>query len=980
LYQRESSVTHFYEPLPGFLHPAISGGERPSPIGINNYNKEMIHMSSNFKKLLLAGTALVAVSAASTSAQAVVFTNTPTQITSGASGIWANTTNGVQAQATHATIATAGAGDHVDIAAGQTLTVTNNGTAMDGTDVPGNAFVLGTITNTAGTGAITLTDVDTKSLTVTIGSVNIGGAFTSTSPTGTAGNKVLATITGNMTAGSLVLTNNNVTGASSSAVTTVGGALVVNTTTGITSANAAGNEQSLIVTGNSQFTGAVTLTSVTNTANNAILNLKGATNVATAGIVLTEAAADTGRSAINFTGTAAQTLTGGAITATNASSGIIQIKNSAGVTVNNTVGVGGGGALRGITISHGVGNSSATFKNTVTAPITLGAAAGTVAGVTYGAATAGDVNTVTFDSTTQAFTVTGAIAGQNAVQTNNVVVQGGKTVTLATASTSNLNNITATGAATVLAAGANLTAGNLIASNGGTIKTTAGVTLTGAINNTGGTIDIGAATTLANAFTNTGTLFVENNLTATLTLGMVDTSAGTIKIGMNGAQFGVVAEGAGAADLSKSTVAIVGTAITPGTRVVFTGAAAGAKVPLSITGAFINATAAVNGNNVEVTTTAKTLTGNQVLATSIINTAAMQAALPAGTLVNIQNSGTPAELDTALDAIRPTVDGSSSQTAFDAGAAVQGVANTRMASLRSGDGMTGMAAGSSSNGVSMWLQGYGQTAEQKTRSGVAGYDSDTLGVAVGVDSTNMLNDGVLGLVFNYGRSTADSSNANTTSTDVDNYGIGIYGSHDVGNQVFVNGQVGYAFNNINSVRHNVGAPGNGLVANADYDSSLWSAKLAVGRDYAMDHGLTLTPSAFASYMNLENDAYNETGTAGGGLLNVNSNSVDNFDIGVGLNAGWKFKNADGSAMKPSLHANYTYTATDNALQTTAVFQGAVNNAFTTAGPNPSRSAFNVGGGVVYATTANWDLSANYDYTWKEQYGAHNGSLRATTHF
>ena len=115
-------------------------------------------------------------------------------------------------------------------------------------------------------------------------------------------------------------------------------------------------------------------------------------------------------------------------------------------------------------------------------------------------------------------------------------------------------------------------------------------------------------------------------------------------------------------------------------------------------------------------------------------------------------------------------------------------------------------------------------------------------------------------------------------------------------------------------------------------------------------------------------------------MNVSSNSVDNFDLGIGLNAGWKFKNADGSAMKPSLHANYTYTATDNALQTTAVYQGAVNNAFTTQGPDPSRSAFDVGAGIVYSTTANWDLSANYGYTWKEQYGAHNGSLRATTHF
>jgi len=741
--------------------------------------------------------------------------------------------------------------------------------------------------------------------------------------------------------------------------------------------------QSLIVNGNSQFTGAVTLTSVTGAVNNAILTLKGASNVATAGIAMVEGAASTNRSTLNFTGTVAQTLTGGDISTGTAAVGLIQVNNSAGVTIANTVGVTGGNALA-VTIDKGVGNSSATFQNTTNAPITLGAAAGTVAGVTYGVATAGDTNTVTFDSTTQSFTVTGAIAGANATQTNNVVASGGKTVTLATATGTNLNNITVTGANTVLATGFNMVGAttNLVMSNGGTLKTTANApVLSGIINNTGGTLDIATGTTASLALTNTGTIFVEANKTLTATLGMVDTSAGAIKIGMAAGTFGVIAEGAGAVDLSHAAVSIAGTSITPGTYAVFTGTAGTGVVPLSLTSAFFTPTATVVGSGVSITIAAKTLTGNQTLATSILASGAMQTAIGGAggrAMLAISNAGSPADLDNALASVRPTVDGSTTTTVMDVGSQVHGVADTRMAALHNGDGLTGMAAGSSANGVSMWLQGYGQSAIQNARGGVAGYDSKTLGGVIGVDSTRMINDGVLGVSFNYGRTTAESKNANTTGTDVDSYGFGIYGSHDIGNQMFVNGQVGYAYNKYNSTRHNVLAVGD--FANGDYSGNMYSAKLAFGRDYAMDHGLTLTPTVSADYAHLNNDAYSETGTAAGGLMNVNSNSTNAFDLGLGLNAGWKFKNADGSAAKPSLHANYTYDASDKAVQTTATYQGALGNAFTTQGPTPSRSKFDFGAGIVYSTTANWDLSADYDFSWKEQYTAHNGMLRATSHF
>jgi outer membrane autotransporter protein len=279
----------------------------------------------------------------------------------------------------------------------------------------------------------------------------------------------------------------------------------------------------------------------------------------------------------------------------------------------------------------------------------------------------------------------------------------------------------------------------------------------------------------------------------------------------------------------------------------------------------------------------------------------------------------------------------------------------------------------------MWLQGYGQHGDQSTKDAIAGYKADTWGGAVGVDSTSMISNGVLGVTFNYGRTTADSSDAATTNSDVDNYGFNVYGSLDLGQEYFTNGQLGYAYNKITSDRHNVGGIA-GLTAHGDTSSDQYMAKLAAGRDFAQDHGLTLTPTVSAAYTHLSTGGYTETG-AGGGDNIVQSNTLNVLELGVGVNAAWNLKNSDGSTMKPSVRAGYAYDALGDRVNTTSSFAGdTLGTTYTSEGVSPDRSSFDVGAGIVYATTANWDLSANYDYTYKQNYDSHTGVIRATSHF
>ncbi|MCE9508597.1 MAG: autotransporter outer membrane beta-barrel domain-containing protein [Alphaproteobacteria bacterium] len=348
---------------------------------------------------------------------------------------------------------------------------------------------------------------------------------------------------------------------------------------------------------------------------------------------------------------------------------------------------------------------------------------------------------------------------------------------------------------------------------------------------------------------------------------------------------------------------------------------------------------------------------------------------PLGDFVNrLLNAADEAALRDVIDSAKPDVTGAGTDSALDTNEAFLDKTEEQLAARRSGETMSGMAAGTAANGASMWIQGYGQKAQQDFRDGVDGYDSHTLGTAIGADSTNII-DGVLGLAFNYAQSNIDSNNINTTDTDVKDYGVTLYGSHDFGDDVFMNAQIGYAYNTIDSTRHNAGAPG--LWANADYNSDQYAAKALLGHDYAATDGLTLTPSVSAAYTYLKTEGYTETGT--GTLLVVDDASYNSLKLGARINAEWNLKNADGAKMKPSIYVGYAYDTIGDNIDETANFVGG-GASFNTTGADPARSSGTAGAAFTFTTTANWDLTAKYDYTYKADYDSHAGLIRATAHF
>jgi hypothetical protein len=80
-----------------------------------------------------------------------------------------------------------------------------------------------------------------------------------------------------------------------------------------------------------------------------------------------------------------------------------------------------------------------------------------------------------------------------------------------------------------------------------------------------------------------------------------------------------------------------------------------------------------------------------------------------------------------------------------------------------------------------------------------------------------------------------------------------------------------------------------------------------------------------------------------------------------------------------VHVSYRYDVLDGAADTTASFT-AGGSTFGISGVDAADSTFGVGVGLKFYDASGWDFTANYDYTFKSDYQAHSGFLRAAYEF
>jgi outer membrane autotransporter protein len=331
---------------------------------------------------------------------------------------------------------------------------------------------------------------------------------------------------------------------------------------------------------------------------------------------------------------------------------------------------------------------------------------------------------------------------------------------------------------------------------------------------------------------------------------------------------------------------------------------------------------------------------------------------------NVNNAETEEAINEILEGAQTTADGGNVVAIRSVARGTSNITRNRMASLRTGlIGPTGMSAGDVTDNLTMWAQPFAQSSDQGKRDNVDGYEADTYGITVGVD-TDGLSNGIVGVALTYANTEVDSKNATETNTDVDSYQVTVYGDYDLNDETYLTGSVSYVYGQNESTRHNVGGV-SGVNANGDFNSHQFGARAEIGRKFISGKGLSVTPSFMLNYAHYTADSYTETG-AGTANLRVSTDDMDLLEAGVGVDLTWERHNDDGSVWFPSLHAGYRHDIIGDKFQATSNFTGG-GSSFKTEGFEPAQDVFNLGVGVRYFICGKWDISANYDFEYKSDY-------------
>ncbi len=302
------------------------------------------------------------------------------------------------------------------------------------------------------------------------------------------------------------------------------------------------------------------------------------------------------------------------------------------------------------------------------------------------------------------------------------------------------------------------------------------------------------------------------------------------------------------------------------------------------------------------------------------------------------NASTDAQLARLSESLSPDVSRGVLHAATNSQTLVSGVINERSSRARN-------ATGSTEKGV--WLQALSNDANQDERRGVAGYDADSHGIAVGADG--QLNaDTAVGLAYSY--LDTDVKSDLGSKTKVTGHALTVYGNwaHD---NWFVDTSLMYGWNDSESKRYIAGTR-----AKADYDSDVFGVSALAGYSLRLMPDVVLEPQVGARYANVKMESYREKGSSA--ALNVGSQRYEVGELGMGARLAAAFAVGAGS-LEPEakLMAWHDVIGDKVATQSAFVLGG---DSFTSRGTTPVSDSYELGLGANYRMGA-WSVGGSYNY-------------------
>ncbi|NMZ51746.1 autotransporter domain-containing protein [Pseudomonas poae] len=306
------------------------------------------------------------------------------------------------------------------------------------------------------------------------------------------------------------------------------------------------------------------------------------------------------------------------------------------------------------------------------------------------------------------------------------------------------------------------------------------------------------------------------------------------------------------------------------------------------------------------------------------------------------NATTREDLAKLTETLTPDVSRGVINAATNSQNLVAGAINRRASKTRNG-----LSSGDVLAEKGVWIQALSSDANQDSRHGIDGYDTNTHGIAVGADG-KLNTDTTVGLAYSY--LTSDVKSDLGKKTDVSGHALTLYGNWARDN-FFVDTSLMYGWNDNESKRYIASTR-----AKADYDSEIFGVNALAGYTFQLDKQWLLEPQVGARYANVSIDSYREKGSSA--ALNVSSQRYEIGEMGLGARLAAAFDLGAGS-LEPEakLMAWHDFIGDKAGTTSTFVLGG---TPFTTTGTTPARDSYELGLGANYRVGA-WSVGGMYNY-------------------
>ena len=279
----------------------------------------------------------------------------------------------------------------------------------------------------------------------------------------------------------------------------------------------------------------------------------------------------------------------------------------------------------------------------------------------------------------------------------------------------------------------------------------------------------------------------------------------------------------------------------------------------------------------------------------------------------------------------------------------------------------------------VWGTAFGGASKQKMRKNFSGYKNNLVGFTIGADA--QVNDStVIGGAVTYASTKIkhrDSAIGN--KTDAKTYMFSAYGSYDLGNDLSIQGVLGFGNSKVTAKRNVVSLLGTQFSSSTltgKYDTSMYGVQGLLEYRYAINDSVSIIPKGGISYSRFTKGGYTETATDNSikGQAGTITDKALNSVVGILGTSVVGTINSGDTQFNPEAHAYLNYDFTAKGSKITAKVS-AYNIDVAKTAIKPSKASFNVGGGInTVVNDGMYNIGAKVDVVLRQKFVGYQGAL------